>query len=173
VTVARTIVALDGHDGAGKTTLARRLASALGGVHVRPFAGAAGARLVSLATVDPEAAARFGWDAIAAAEAAAPGDLLVFDRHWMTICSLLPAPCRPAVAMPPTALCWAALAPTLARLAARGDRDGAVPVAEHERYLAIYADLGRRFGCLVLRTDRESEDESLARLAAWAAGRAA
>jgi hypothetical protein len=164
--MARTIVALDGHDASGKTTLARRLAAALGGTPVRPFAGAAGARLLALAARDPEGAARFGWETIATAATEARGDALVFDRHWITVCSLLPALMwQPAVPLPPTALCWAALEPTLARLAQRDEP--AEPVAEHVRYLASYEELGRRFHCLVVRTDQESEDQSLARLVTW------
>ena len=42
----RLIVALDGHDGSGKTTLAYALAERLGGTMVRPFAGETGAQLL-------------------------------------------------------------------------------------------------------------------------------
>jgi hypothetical protein len=167
VSAARTIFVLDGHDAAGKTTLARRLTDALGAAYVRPFAGTAGIRLLQLAAHDPEEMALFATDVLDAAADAAGGDVLVFDRHWMTVCSLLPERLWPLYRRETiqTALCWADLPTTIARLEARGEPRG--PVNEHARYLDIYGRLARRYDCLRVRTDVESTERSLVRLLAW------
>lgn len=169
MSAGRAILALDGHDGSGKTTLALRLADSLGAEYVRPFAGERGPQLLALAAGNPGEAMRFARDVFAEAAESARRDVLVFDRHWMTVCSLLPeAPWRLWTDFPPTALCWADLPATLSRLAGR--REPPEAVAEHQRYLRVYWELGRRFPCFVLRTDREPEDRSLARLLEWSAG---
>lgn len=125
-----------------------------------------GERLLALAAADPDEATSFARRAVAEATDASRSDILVFDRHWMTVCTLVPerlwSVWTPA---PPTALCWADLPTTLRRLAERGDAEE--PIADHERYLRLYWDLGRRFSCLVVRTDEQSEARSLARLLAW------
>jgi hypothetical protein len=166
--VKKTILALDGHDASGKTTLAKRLAAVLGGVHVRPFAGSDGPRLLALAATDPDGVISFAEDSLAAAAERARADVLVFDRHWLTVCSLLPTGLwtrLQGLAATPTALCWADLPTTLARLRERGEDPQ--PAAEHIHYLDIYLRLASAHGCLLLRTDREPEEQSLDRLIAW------
>jgi thymidylate kinase len=165
--VSRTVLVLDGHDGAGKTTLAARLAEAVGGVHIRPFAGPAGNRMLQAAErgdiVSAEALARTMVDrALANCDAR----VVVCDRHWMTLFTLLPQDrwslWQP---VPPTVLCWADLKTTLARLAERSDEDQ--PTAYHRRYLRRYCRLGEAFGCYVLRTDQDTVDGCVQRLVAW------
>jgi len=162
------VLALDGHDGVGKTTLAPRLAAALGGVAARPFAGTAGAiqlwaaRRGDFAFVD--ALAR---QAIAYTLALQTAPVVVCDRHWMTAFTLLPDAYWPAwQPLPPTMLLWIDLPTTLARLGLRDE--AAESGATHEHYLARYLDLATQFGCPVLRTDQLSEAESLDALIAWA-----
>jgi hypothetical protein len=166
--MVKTILALDGHDASGKTTLARRLANVLGAVCVRPFAAKNGTRLLALAASDPDGVTPFARDVLAAAADTAVGGVLVFDRHWLTVCSLLPERLWPRwqlLATTPTALCWADLPTTLARLRARDEP--AQPASEHAHYLEIYQRLAIGHGCLVVRTDQEPEEQSLARLIAW------
>ena len=163
------VLALDGHDGAGKSTLASRLAVRLGAVHLRPFSGPVGERMLRAALDGRYArAAVLARGAVARALAAAPGPLVVCDRHWMTAFTLLPEAYREGWApLPPTALCYAGVAATRARLAARDGDAG--EEGWHRNYIRAYRRLARTFGCEVVRTDRLSEDEALEALAAWAA----
>ena len=88
----RLVLALDGHDGAGKTTIASALALRLGGVAVRPFAGATGGALFEAGQrEDVDALIEIGGAAIETAVSTAPkGCLVVLDRAWMTVASFMP-----------------------------------------------------------------------------------
>src|SRR5258708_5885980 len=144
----RVLLAVDGHDGAGKTTLAIKLAERLRADYVRPFGGAAGARLVEMAARDPEGSVQFAKGLVSEATDTARGDVLVFDRHWMTVSTLIPEALwdvwRP---VPPTVLCWADLCSTLARLSERKEKEATI--GEHSRYLRLYWDLANRFHCRI------------------------
>jgi thymidylate kinase len=164
------VLALDGHDGVGKTTLAPRLAAALGGVAVRPFGGTAGAiQLWAARRGDFGFVDALARQAIAYTLAQQTAPVIVCDRHWMTAFTLLPesywAAWNP---LPPTMLLWIDLPTTLARLGRRGEPPEAV--AAHEHYLSRYGELAARFGCPVLRTDGCSEADALDQLVAWARG---
>ena len=69
--------------------------------------------------------------------------------------------------LPPTALCWADLETTLARLECRREQDG--QEYDHKHFLSTYWELGRTFDCHVLRTDKLTLEESLKDLRSWAA----
>lgn len=168
----RLVVALDGHDGSGKTTLAGLLGARLGGRCVRPFAGAAGAELMragergsagELVSIASQAIA----DAVASVPPSMP---VVLDRGWMTVASFVPASEAFFSEWPlwiPTALCWADLPATVERLALRRDED-AGRLEWHRHYLQVYMDLALRSGSLVLRTDRQDVESCLDQLEAWA-----
>jgi deoxyadenosine/deoxycytidine kinase len=148
------VIVLDGHDAAGKTTLAARLAEELGGLHVRPFAGTAGQLMLWSARQGNFAfTSDLARQAVAYTLAENTAPVLVFDRHWMTVFSLLPESYWPAwEPLPPTVLCWANLETTLSRLAARGDVE--MQLEEHLHYLSVYRDMAERFGCHILQTDQ-------------------
>ena len=82
----RPIVALDGHDGAGKSTLATALAARLGGTAVRPYAGAVGKHLLKTGERrDVAGLVQTGSAAINAAISCVRGSgPIVLDRAWMT-----------------------------------------------------------------------------------------
>lgn len=167
-----SLLVLDGHDGSGKTTLAVRLADALGAHYVRPFGPPAGERLLELSAQRLyEETLELGCQAVAQAAAAAPDRTRVFDRHWMTVLSLLPEEYWDRFdPMPPTLLCWSDLETTIARLAERdGTSADAAAVREHEHYLDRYMRLADRFGQQVLRTDRLAPDEAFESARGWAA----
>jgi hypothetical protein len=159
---------LDGHDGAGKTTLAARLAEEVGGVHVRPFGGSLGEQMLGSAERgDFRAAALLARRGIERVLESQPARTLVFDRHWMTLFTLLPESFwSDWLPPPPTTLCWSALDTTRLRLRLRGEAEGSSET--HEHYLRRYRDLADRFGCPLLRTDQLSPEESLEHLLAWA-----
>ena len=162
-----TILVLDGHDATGKTTLATCLANAIGARYVRPFAGEAGAQLLQRADQgDFDGVSALAREAVRAATYDASG-VLVFDRHWMTVFSLVSERLWPDwEALPPTLLCWVDLPTTLARLGARDEEPR--PVEEHEHYLGVYRQLAKRFNCEMVRTDLLTPGESLEQVVRWA-----
>ena len=167
----RIIIALDGHDGAGKTTLAAALALALGGAAVRPFSGTVGAELLQIGeNKDVRELIRVGSAAIENAISSVPGGIpVILDRGWMTVASFVPdstdffAQWNIWV---PTVLCWAELSTTLSRLALRHN-EISEPNEWHEHYLAIYMELARRSESLILRTDLIRIETCVKQLVAW------
>ncbi|HEX7191976.1 MAG TPA: hypothetical protein VF381_10450 [Thermoanaerobaculia bacterium] len=164
----RVVLVLDGHDGSGKTTLVRRLATAMGTPYVQPFAGKAGLRLL-----DDADAGRYGDLSCAALQmveralGSVAGPLVLSDRHWMTVFTLLPESYwQPWMPLPPTLLCSAGLPVTLQRLGTRDEPPA--DVAEHARYIAAYRLLADRFGCETVRTDLLTEDASFDVAHRWA-----
>ena len=160
---------LDGHDGAGKTTLAAMLAESLGGVHVRPFAGDTGRLLISYVNQgNVTLAADLARQAVEETLSKSEAPVLVFDRHWMTAFSVLPETYwNEWQPLPPTTLCWADLQTTLQRVNSRSHDEG--ESYDHRHFLSVYWELAKRFECNILRTDQLSLDESFASLYSWAA----
>jgi hypothetical protein len=164
----QTLLVLDGHDGAGKSTLAQRLGEALGAPVIRPFSGEFAARMVAQAERgDARRVASIAQESARRALAGHDEPVLICDRHWLTVFALAPETCwEPWRPGPPTTLCWANLETTLARLANRDEAH--FPPAYHHYYLRRYWELGHRFGCNVLRTDQISVDACVEQLVAWA-----
>jgi hypothetical protein len=167
----RLVVALEGHDGSGKTTLAIRLAERLDAEYVRPYGGPVGAEMLAAAERDDhERAFELGRAAANEALRRAGGSRIVCDRLWLTVFTLVPPVLFPRWgARAPTAVCWADLATTQERLERRSE--DARGTAWHEHYVRRYRELARRFDCPVVRTDAMSEDEALDSLTDWAATR--
>lgn len=163
------IIALDGHDGSGKTTLAKDLAEHIGGIYIRPFGGEAGEMLIGLAEQKKyEELCAFGKEKLNSICTGYQNKVLVCDRHWMTVFSLLPQEYwnDPGwLPLPPTALCYAALETTLSRLSERSEK--AYDRDYHSYYLDLYLRLAQLFNAKVLRTDHYNYKDSLAQLADW------
>ncbi|MDB5072258.1 MAG: glycosyl transferase group 1 [Candidatus Eremiobacteraeota bacterium] len=159
------IVAFDGHDGSGKTSLAQRVADLSGAAYARPFGGERGERLFALASAGRyEEANRHALACVRTAQLGA-GDAVVFDRHWMTVFTLLPEAYWDAWSpLPCTIVCSTDLDTTLSRLGER-ERRGAGE-ENHERWIALYRSLAERFGCEILDTTRTNVEETARALAA-------
>lgn len=171
---ARLILALDGHDGVGKTTLSQALAKRLGGTAVRPFSGSTGAKLLEIgAAQDVKALVALGTGAIDAAVASIPCDRpVVLDRGWMTVASFVPTSAEFFSLWKywiPTALCWIPLDVTVERLSARTDEEPE-STAWHQHYLDTYLMLAEKSDSFVLRTDLNSLPACVERLTSWASG---
>ncbi len=163
----RISLVLEGFDGSGKSTLAAAVAAALGGRVVRPFGGTLGAMLLWLArTGQAERADQLAQEAVIKGIAEAPAGVpLVFDRHWVTACRLLPDTHHAAWQVrPDTVICWADLPTTQARLRIRGDAEGAAAVPEAE--ITAFRTFALENGLPLLDTSHLSPEEAAARLIA-------
>ncbi|MBD8546793.1 hypothetical protein [Sphingomonas sp. CFBP 8760] len=161
------ILALDGHDAAGKTSLARGLAHAVGARYARPFGGEPGRRLITAYQADrPEDVLAIGHKAILAQlDAAAPDERLIFDRGWLTVATLVPHDlfAKTWDLWLPTALLWCDEATTRARLELRPFDDDE-PEDWHAHFLAAYRDRFSLRPGATLRTDQLSEVACLVEL---------
>lgn len=158
------MLALDGHDASGKTTLSKRLAQELGGVVVRPFSGKYG-KALELAASSEEI-----WSVAMEAIGCASNPkspLEIWDRYLLTPLSMVPqraSECRGASRT--TILCWSDLDTTMRRLEERGE--GGEGRAWHLQYLNLYRTLAEKLGIPILRTDQGTVDEIFQKLLAWA-----
>lgn len=163
------VFAVDGHDGSGKTTLARQLAASVEGSYQRPFHGSLGIALLSAGNRgDVAEVVGIGEEGIRSAIAAAgPVRPVILDRAWMTVASLLDWKEFSAIwrLWPPTALCWAGLATTLDRLEQRSEQQETID--SHRHYLAVYRFLADRTKTYIVRTDLHSEPQCHALLMEW------
>lgn len=164
----RLVLALDGHDGSGKTTLAKYMAEKLGGTYTRPFSGTAGELMLwSAERGDFDFASRLGRKLIERELEVNDANILIFDRAWMTVFTLIPevywAEWEP---LSPTMLCWADIDTTLSRLGERNEISQ--DVSYHLMYMQKYQSLAHRFSCPVLHTDRLSVDACIKSLIEWA-----
>lgn len=163
----RIIFALDGHDGAGKTTLAKSIAQDLGGVYVSPFSGTAGEIMLwSAENGDFEFASRLGRKLFEHALEVRDAPVLIFDRLWMTVFTLVPeAYWRDWEPLTPTMLCWADINTTLSRLGERKEKSH--DAGYHLKYMQKYQTLAQRFSCPVLRTDELSIEACVEQTREW------
>jgi hypothetical protein len=169
------VFALDGHDGSGKTSLARWLAASVNGTYQRPFSGALGGALLRAGERgDVATVIALGEEGIGnAISAAGSGRPVILDRGWMTVASFVQwEQFYPAWRLwMPTALCWADLTTTLERLGRRAEK--AEDAATHSGFIEIYRGLAERTGSCVVPTGLLVESQCRDALAAWLRSRPA
>jgi len=160
---APRLIVVDGHDGSGKSTLAGLLAAELGGRHLRPFRDAVAQRFVELVQrerfdeLDRYTRAVVERDAAEHREARC----LVFDRHWLTLYSLLPEDLFGNwTPLPTTVMCWADPPTTLARVSARGETSRN-SLAYHTRYCRVFRQLAERFAVPLIDTTASTPRRAL------------
>jgi energy-coupling factor transporter ATP-binding protein EcfA2 len=160
------IVAIDGHDGSGKTTLSKMLAEKIGAVYVRPFGGEKGHAIIESANKkEYDRVSEIGIEQIRKLDLEYRDEMLIFDRHWMTIFSLIPERYWEKdgwFPLPFTILCYSGLEQTFSRLAER--KEEKFNEKYHLDYLDIYLRLSNRFNIPVIRTDNDTVEESFSRL---------
>lgn len=161
------LLAIDGHDGAGKSTLATALAERVGGEYVRPFAGARGAALIAAWRArQSNKVIQIGREALVAALAeASDAKPLILDRGWLTVATLVPQSDFSAewTLWLPTALVWCDELTTRARLANRSQQDEE-PDDWHEYFLAVYRERLALHPGTIVRTDLMSEESAVEEL---------
>ena len=159
------ILVLDGHDGAGKTTLARLVAESLEGTYVNPFDGTLGDMLAWLCEEQrfdlADQLARASIQKIVNDHSGSP--TLIFDRHWMSMFTLFPVELSSSwFPLPATVLCWADLETTISRLSSRGEDPS--DAAGHQHFVQSYLRLAEQHSVPVVDITRESVRKSLARI---------
>jgi thymidylate kinase len=153
------IISIDGHDGVGKTTLCQLLAKQLNGIYVRPFGGVVGNAIIQLADEKKytdllELATKTMQDLYGKYQNA----LLIFDRHWITIFSLLPKSYwQQWHNFPKTFLVTASLTTIKQRLAHRAEKQFAD--AYHIHYLETYLAIAKTFHCTCLASDEQTPEQ--------------
>ena len=161
-TDAPPILVLDGHDGTGKTTLAHLVANSLGGTYVKPFDGTLGDMLIWLCHEKKFALANsLAQASVEKIKSEHTGsDLLVFDRHWLSIFTLVPEELRASwLPLPETILCWADLQTSISRFSSRGDDLG--DIAQHKYYIELYRSLADEFSIPLVDTGIDTTEGSL------------
>lgn len=164
------VIGIDGHDGSGKTTLAKALVNAVGGSYCRPFGGAAGRELLAAAeSGDSLRAIEIGRNAVSLAlEPFGDSSPVVLDRSWVTVASLMPWDVfdRHWPTRMPAIVCWCDLETTLERLSHRPESPKRT--SWHAHYLARYRELADFGSCPLLRTDETDEAGVLAQALQYA-----
>jgi deoxyadenosine/deoxycytidine kinase len=164
----RKILVLDGHDGTGKTTLAKHIAEELGGIYLCPFSGTAGEIMIwSAKSGESDFVSKLSCKLVEHAIEANDAPILIFDRLWMTVFTLIPeAYWREWMPLPPTMLCWADTDTILSRLRERKEKSH--DASYHLMYMQKYKMLAQQFSCPILRTDQLSIEACVERLRDWA-----
>lgn len=150
------VIALDGHDGAGKTTLALALAERIGACYVRPFGGLAGTELLQ-ACNDNEfrRVLHIGATALETALSKnSSSSAVVLDRSWLTVSTLVPEKLFSEnwSLWIPTVLLWSDIDVTVARLNLRLNEEPE-SIEYHQKYLALYLERRELRPGPLLRTD--------------------
>ena len=160
--VAGRAIALDGHDGSGKSSVAAALAARGYGSVVKPFSAGLGDYIAHLwgnrHFAEADRAARFAVRAVSRV----PGRL-IFDRHWLTMATVLPERYMKAWERPKTVVCWADLPTTIERLRQRGEEIGDLDY--HRFYLDEYRRIADRAGVAVVETTSLSVAEAATAIA--------
>jgi thymidylate kinase len=163
------ILAVEGPDGAGKTSIIRLLSQRLGANAIVPFGGAVGAEMRRLHESGAfEQVNRMGLDTVAEITAAhGHSSLLIFDRHWL---SVLAFTSRSFFSLwqpiPPTIVCLADAQVIAERLRARGTTPA--ELAASGGVLTRYQALAAEYGLPVVNTGGATVEQSVDRfIALW------
>lgn len=157
---SQQLLAIDGHDGSGKTTLAKLVAKELGGQYVHPFYGQLGDYISwTFRTKRFELTDLVSRSALEhAIEQNSDEQLLVFDRHWMSMFTVLPEEYHNNwMPLPATVLCWTDLQTTILRLVERGEDPSG---EKHEFYINAYKGMAIKYEVPIINTTNMSLNDS-------------
>jgi thymidylate kinase len=163
VVTPNRVIVLDGYDGSGKTTLAKMLVQKLGGTYVKSYNDTLGRLIWGLFADDEYALASL------VARTACRKELdahrgeswLVYDRHWMTMFTLLPPEYHAEwIPLPTTFRCHAPVDVTVARLHARGEKLD-TPREVHRQQIERFETVSERHDVPSIDTSAASPAECL------------
>ncbi len=157
------VIVLDGYDGSGKTTLANMLVQELGGRYIKSFKDSLGWLIWSLfADQEFDLADLVSRTACRKEEETnRDASFLIFDRHWMTMFTLLPelyhVNWEP---LPKAFLCRADIEIIVKRLHSRGEKlETSIDV--HLEQQRRFDNLAEKFRVPIIDTSSRSPVESI------------
>jgi thymidylate kinase len=160
----QVVIALDGHDGAGKTSLAKLAAKKYGFKYVKPFDDSLG-DLISWSFKNR----KFDFTdeisrlAIEKIYEEGRGENLIFDRHWLSIFTVIPVEYHIKwFPVPRTILCWSNLKTTMHRISERGEKEG--DAESHAFYCGEYRRLAGKYEVPIIDTSFEEISKSFEHL---------
>mgnify|MGYP000903916358 CR=1 FL=1 len=155
----REIIVLDGHDAVGKTSIGNLLAKQFNGLYLRPFEGEYGHQLIEFAEKeDFDDLIVFVKNRFSSLYQSHSNQTLIFDRHWMTVLSLLPSSYwKDWKDFPTTFLLTANLETIKHRLSQRKEK--LFTDDYHLNYLKIYKELATQFNVPILNSDHRTPEE--------------
>jgi thymidylate kinase len=161
------LLALEGPDASGKTSIAQALAERLGGRYVKPFDGNIGLLIRWLhERRDYELANRISLAAVTrVVEQNRDVPWLIFDRHWVSVLAFIPREFAPTWMPPPsTIVCLADKAIISGRLAERGEPPEELLASDD--IVARFQRLAEEFGLPTLDTGRTTVESAVEQLLA-------
>jgi thymidylate kinase len=155
------IISFDGHDGAGKTTIAKKVAEKLKFKYIKPFESSLGDLIAwSFRNKKYDFTNKISKLAIEKSVSENPNTSLIFDRHWMSMFTVLPeqyyAEWNP---LPFTILIWVDWQTTMERLIQKGEKPGSEK--EHQYYCDLYLKVADNYGVPVIDTTKHTIDECI------------
>ncbi|MGE5328640.1 MAG: hypothetical protein ACM3KR_03925 [Deltaproteobacteria bacterium] len=154
------IIAIDGHDGSGKTTIAHLLSKRINAKYIKPFSDSLGDLIAWLHVKgDNKFLNEIAIAAISKQIEENQGvEHLVFDRHWLSIFTILPEEYYNLwIDKPITILCWADVKTVEERLKLRSGNE--VDEWCHEYYCKRYKELAEKYGVFIVNTSGDSKPE--------------
>jgi thymidylate kinase len=158
------VIVLDGYDGSGKTTLAKRLATDLpGGRYLKSFTGTLGNLiwwLLDQQRLDlVDLISRTAGEQMYAVNQDA--SYLIFDRHWLTLFTILTEEYyQNWEPLPTTFHCTAQINVITERLQERGEKTER-SIEEHQFFLDKFSAIAQQYNLTTVDTSAHSPDESL------------
>jgi thymidylate kinase len=154
------IIAIDGHDGSGKTTIARLLAQKINAKYIKPFSDSLGDLIAwSYRKKEYSFANDIAIASIKMHLEENPGvECFVFDRHWLSMFTVLSQEFYNSwFPLPITILCWADVKTTEKRFNERNELEP-YPGC-HEYYCRVYKEIAKKYNVFIIDTSNESIPE--------------
>ena len=158
------VIVLDGYDGSGKTTLAKRLARDLpGGRYLKSFTDTLGSLIWWLLDEQRldlvDLISRTACEQMYAVNQDA--SYLIFDRHWLTIFTLLTKEFyNNWEPLPTTFYCTAQIEVIKKRLQDRGEKTDR-SVKEHQFFVEQFSTIAEQYALTTVDTTSHSPEESI------------
>ncbi|MNB76269.1 cytidylate kinase [compost metagenome] len=154
------IIAIDGHDGSGKTTISKLLAEKINAKYIKPFSDSLGDLIAwSYRKKEYKFANQIALAAIQKNIDENPGvEYFIFDRHWLSMFTVLPKEYyeywNP---LPVTILCWADVKTTQNRLIERNEIEPYQGCNEH--YCKVYKEIAGQYNVFIVDTSNDSKTD--------------